>query len=494
MLVAGAIQTLVYAPFSYWPLGLISAGVAFFLLHNARKKESLILGWLYGFGIFGTGASWVYISINTYGNAPVPLAIFLTFLYVAFLSFFTVFQFFIYQHAQPKQANFLAALLFASTWVITDWFRSWFLTGFPWLYLGHSHLDTFLAGLAPVGGVHALTWCSVFTGAAVIVAMKSKNNLQRALPVATTVAIWTLSWWLQSINWTEVDDQTTLTVAIAQGNVPQELKWDPEYRMQTILTYQQLSDNYWGSDIILWPETAIPILLDQASSVTEPLAKFALENTTTVITGIPYRAPYLENGRPVYHNSIVSLGNGDGVYHKQKLVPFGEYVPLESFLRGLIQFFDLPMSSFIAGPSNQKPLRAGEYKVSPFICYEVVYPEFVARAARDSELLVTISNDAWFGGSIGPHQHLEMAQMRALETGRYLIRGTNSGISAIVNAKGQITARSIQFEEATLSGTVHPASGSTPFMTMLSWPVLLLCFAIIAIARQTQRKRPNLAQ
>jgi apolipoprotein N-acyltransferase len=493
MLGAGALQTLAYAPFQLWPLGILSAALGFLLLKDGTAKESLKLGWLFGFGIFGSGASWVYISIHDYGAAGVPLAIILTLLYVSFLSLFTVLQFYTYQRFKPAASGFFCALLFASVWVITDWFRSWFLTGFPWLYLGHSHIDSYLSGLAPLGGVHLLTWCAVFTGATFALLWQSKlwqsklwqtsSALKRALIALPMIFIWVTAALLQQVSWTDEKHDAALTVAVAQGNIPQELKWDPEQRVQTILTYQALSDPYWSRDIILWPETAIPILLDQAESVVEPLSRFARENNNTLITGIPYRAPQLQNGRPVFHNSIIALGKGSGIYHKQKLVPFGEYVPLESWLRGLIGFFDLPMSSFSIGPAHQPPLQAGDFRISPFICYEIVYPEFVARAARQSELLVTISNDAWFGGSIGPHQHLEIARMRALETGRFLIRGTNSGISAIVDTKGKILSQSAQFEQASLIGTVIPASGNTPFMTLLSWPTLLLCFAMLGFAR-----------
>ena len=176
-----------------------------------------------------------------------------------------------------------------------------------------------------------------------------------------------------------------------------------------------------------------------------------------------------------YYNSVTALGQGSGVYHKQHLVPFGEYVPLEDLLRGLIAFFDLPMSAFSSGPADQPPLRAGPYRVAPSVCYEVVYPELVARSARNSDLLLTISNDSWFGNSIGPLQHLQMAQMRALENGRYMIRGTNNGVSAIIDQRGQIVARSEQYVEETLRGEVEVMLGNTPFGSFGVTPVIAGC-------------------
>lgn len=491
ILAAGAIQTLTYAPFKLWPFGILSAAIAFYIIRNeSKKRESTLLGWLFGFGIFGSGASWVYVSIHDHGAANMPLALLMTFLFVAFLALFHAFQFRVFYAVKPVNRSLLTAIVFSSVWILTDWFRSWFLTGFPWLYLGHGHIISPLSSLAPLGGIHTITWAVVFSGACLALLGSATSHQQRVKSLAPAITIWAIALLFGQITWTNTLTDTPMKVAVVQGNIPQELKWDPEHRVQTILTYQALSNNYWGYDIILWPETAIPILVDQATTITEPLAKFAKENKTTLITGIPYQHPYKVGEPPTYHNSITSLGNGEGLYHKQKLVPFGEYVPLESMLRGLIEFFNLPMSSFSAGQDGQAPLTAGNHKVSPFICYEVVYPEFVAKAARESDLLLTISNDAWFGGSIGPHQHLEIAQMRALETGRYMIRGTNSGISAIINSKGKIVEKSPQFQEYTLSGLAYPSTGQTPFMLWLSWPILLLSLGSALISlRLTSKDR-----
>jgi len=185
-----------------------------------------------------------------------------------------------------------------------------------------------------------------------------------------------------------------------------------------------------------------------------------------------------------FHNSIMATGNGEGMYHKQKLVPFGEYVPLAGLLRGLISFFDLPMSNFTPGPDYQKPLKANGINVMPYICYEVAYPDFVAFNARNAGLLVTISNDGWFGDSIGPQQHLQMARMRALETGRYMLRGTNNGVTAIINEKGEITERIPQFERDVLTGEAYTAKGQTPYMQTGSWPVLTLAVILVVFVRE----------
>ena len=221
----------------------------------------------------------------------------------------------------------------------------------------------------------------------------------------------------------------------------------------------------------------MPNYYQRARGFLDPIDRRADANQTTLFVG----APYLGEEDGSYHNSVIALGQGQGVYHKQRLVPFGEYVPLEGLLRGLIDFFDLPMSAFSPGPADQPPLRAGPYRVAPFICYEVVYPELVARAARQADVLLTISNDSWFGRSIGPLQHLQIARMRALENGRYMIRGTNNGVSAIIDQRGRIVARTEQFVEATLAGDVEVMLGNTPFSSFGVIPVVSACVVTLAL-------------
>jgi apolipoprotein N-acyltransferase len=226
-----------------------------------------------------------------------------------------------------------------------------------------------------------------------------------------------------------------------------------------------------GHDIVVWPEAAIPNIYQRTRSYLDPIARRSALTDTTLILGIPNRPA----GEERIYNSVVALGHGEGRYLKRRLVPFGEYVPLEYYLRGMIDFFDLPMSFMSSGPEGQAPLRAGAFRIAPSICYEVVYPDLVAAGARDAELLVTVSNDSWFGRSIGPLQHLQMARMRALENGRYLIRGTNNGVSAIIDHRGQLLASTGQFVEASLVGEVMPMLGRTPFASFGSIPVVAGC-------------------
>lgn len=484
LVVAGALQTLTFSPFHFWWLGPVSMLLILLVTIPLRANRLFLAGLLTGLGLFGSGASWVYISISEFGNTPIPVAVLLTAAFVAVLALFPALAFWFWGKL-AKGSAVRRLILFPAIWILGDWLRGWLLTGFPWLYLGTAHTDGPLAGLAPVVGVHGLTFLIAASGAAIFAAgwLITKQRHASAGIVAVAVLIpWLAAPALNRVDWTDISTEPT-SVAAMQGNIPQQIKWDPEFLKDQIVAYLGMTEPYWDTDLILWPETAIPIPQDQAGKIIDHIEENLGENST-LITGIPWYGFSERAGGFTYHNSIMAIGNGEGMYHKQKLVPFGEYVPLEGVLRGLIGFFDLPMSSFTRGPENQSPLTANGTKVMPFICYEVAYPDFLARNAVNSDLLLTISNDGWFGDSVGPLQHLQIARMRALETGRYMIRGTNNGVTAIIDNKGQITARIPQFERAVLTGEVFKASGSTPYMTTASWPVLTLALILIVFVRE----------
>ncbi|MEY3008151.1 MAG: apolipoprotein N-acyltransferase, partial [Pseudomonadota bacterium] len=360
-----------------------------------------------------------------------------------------------------------------------------FLTGFPWVFLGYGYIDTPLAGFAPIGGVFLLSFmaCAITCTFATGLIRKSKPLIGVSLGLALTSAI--AGHTLSSVEWTAPRGETR-TVAIVQPNTPQELKWNPRYYQQILSNLERLNAQAASGDIIIWPEAAVPRYLHNAEADLESIKNRAGELNQALITGIPFANRALKQS----HNSITVLSGGEGLYHKQRLVPFGEYVPLEFALRGLIDFFDLPMSSFSKGKPFQSPLWAQGQIISPSICYEVVYPDFVARNARASDWLLTISNDSWFGDSIGPIQHLQMAQMRALETQRYLVRGTSNGISAIINERGAIQAQTEQFVATVLRGEVESRTGSTPFMQAGSTPIIVLSLIALLYAR---RRNPTSA-
>ena len=465
---AGALVTLSLAPYKLWPAGLLSCALLAWLLSTCTPRQALWRGWLYGLGMFGSGVSWVYVSIHVHGYAPVPLAATLTGLFCAGLALFhALFGLLYVRFIRPLPGGMLMG--FPLLWVLFEWLRSWILTGFPWLLLGYAHVETPIAGWAPIVGVFGLSFVCAITGVCAFLAWRSRQPVAVATYGVIVLTLWAGGAVLKPIQWVARASEQPLSTAIYQPNVPQEHKWDRQYYYPILRQLEEGTIPLLGHDIVVWPEAAIPNYYQNARSFIDPIAAQASMTDTTLVTGIPYRP----EGTQHYHNSILALGGGTGVYHKQRLVPFGEYVPLEGVLRGLIAFFDLPMSAFTAGPTGQSPLQAGAYRMAPYICYEIVYPDLVASTASNADLLITISNDSWFGESIGPLQHLQMAQMRALENGRYLIRGTNNGVSAIINHRGQIVKASEQFIETTLVGEVETMLGKTPFGSFGSWPVVI---------------------
>lgn len=469
---AGALVTLSLAPFDIWPAGILSCALLVWLLSTCEPRQALWRGWLYGVGMFGTGVSWVYVSIHVHGYAPIPLAVLLTSLFCGGLALFPALFAWLYtRYVRPLPGGMLMG--FPLLWVLFEWLRSWILTGFPWLILGYAHSDTPIAGWAPILGVFGLSFICAVSGSCAFLAWRSRQPIAIATYSVIIVTLWIGGGVLKPIQWVAKASEQPLSVAIYQPNVAQEQKWDRRYYYPILTQLESNSLPLLGHDILVWPEAAIPNYYQNARDFLDPIAESAAAAETTLITGIPYRP----EGSMQYHNSILALGTGQGAYHKQRLVPFGEYVPMEGALRGLIAFFDLPMSAFSAGPKNQQPLQAGGFRVAPYICYEIVYPDLVAQTARNADLLITISNDSWFGDSIGPLQHLQMAQMRALENGRYLIRGTNNGVSAIINHRGEVVAATDQFVETSLSGEVEAMLGNTPFGSFGSIPIIIGCGA-----------------
>lgn len=476
VLLAGALFPLGLAPLSIWPLIPVSLALLVLLLEGQTPGRSFWRAFWYGMGLNGVGVSWVYVSIHFYGGTPMWLALLGTVGFVGFLSVLYALPFWAYSRFNLDR---YALLTFPAIWVLLEWSKSWFLSGFPWLWAGYGFVDSPLAGLAPVAGTLGLSLVAAVSAVLLRWIFKSEN-LKRTPALVALAAIVGLCWGLGQLEWTQPVLDKTRKVALIQGNIPQEQKWDPKYRKKIINTYTGFTEKSWDADFILWPEAAYPVFYHQALKTITSLDIRASEKEVAIVSGAARWEPK-DNGINHYYNSIFVIGNGDGVYNKQKLVPFGEYVPMGSLIRGLIPFFDLPMSDFNEGSADQAPLLANGMLFSAFICYEIVYPELVRTQARDKDFLVTISNDAWFGRSWGPLQHFEMARMRALETGKYLLRGTNTGVTAIIDHKGNVQSQLPQFQEGVLKGVVYGTEGQTPFVRFGHWPVLGLSFVLLIV-------------
>jgi apolipoprotein N-acyltransferase len=479
-ILAGAIMPYAFAPYYMGTVSILSCALFLVALVKQRPARAFLIGGVYGLAMFGFGTNWVYVSIHNYGNAPPVLAAVITALFVMILALYPAILGALLNKFFPKDTATRNLLAFPTLWVILEILRGWVLTGFPWLYLGYTQSGTHLRAFAPIASVWAVSWSVVFVAAVLFMFLnyyyQAENKPKKRYGlVLAMVAIWALAFGLDKIIWTVQTDKK-LDVALVQGNIAQLMRWDPQAITNIVATYETLTQDALNSDLIVWPEAAIPVPLPESLSLFKTMDTLTKAHHTALIAGVPTELA----DKTHYYNSLVAVGMASGIYHKEYLVPFGEYVPLEKYLRGLIGFFNLPMSSIVPGPSDQNLLIAQGYKIAPAICYEIAYPFFVQKMAQNADFILTVSNDAWFGTSIGPAQHLEIAEWRAWETGKYVIRATNTGFTAVINAEGTIAAIAPQFEPQVLHAEVFQTVGQTPWVRYGMWPLLgTLAFLLI---------------
>jgi apolipoprotein N-acyltransferase len=490
-LLGGLSLTLSFAPYGLWGLGLISVATLAWCLHQCSAKAGFFLAWCYGIGVYLSGASWIYVSIHVYGYAPLPLAAALTLIFCVAMGLFFAIPFGLHCRFRQNKGAAYSILGFTGVWLSTEWLRSWLFTGFPWLFLGHGHTDSVLSPLLPVIGSSGVSLIIAFTAVSTVALVKNSADKARSAHSrqvsASAITLCLLIMWasaplLKNQEWVNVPDAPPLKVAAIQANISQEDKWNPNNLHQTLQSYTAMSEPLWEDhDLIIWPEAAIPGFYHNFQPFMQALNNKAKANNSALLTGIPVHTDAGES-----HNAVVLL-NGEGqrgtqLYYKQRLVPFGEYVPLQGLLNGLLTLFKLPLSDFRPGPSGQDNFRIGQWQITPAICYEITYDQLVAQSAKTANAIITVSNDAWFGHSIGPKQHMQIARIRAMENAKPVIRSTGSGITALIDHKGRVTTQIPSFKRFALSGEVRPTEGSTPFAESKGYPVLLFMFLAIGIS------------
>lgn len=474
--VSGALITLSFAPFSFWPLTIASLVVFALLLKEQGFRTILLRSFAFGVGFYGAGIHWIYTSIHNFGGASPLFAAFLVLCFACFMAVLFCIPFYVYAK-WFRNHRFALALALPACWMLGEWVRTWLFTGFPWLFLGYAHLDTWLAGWAPVAGVISISFVLVLTAGVIadwLWNVKGRARDPYFIGIScVAVLLWIAGAVLKTVTWAEPDARP-INVAMVQPNVDQSIKlrFNDESTAATLNQLRDLSQDLWTNDWVIWPEAAIPtnLTFHDALPFLENINKQAAVNEAALFTGVIYE----DRNKRKYYNSIVGLGNGYGFYHKRRLVPFGEYVPFEDHLRGLIEFFNLPTSFIHLGPQEQHGLIANGVRITPAVCYEIVYPDLIATSAKETQVLLNVNNLGWFLDSIQSKQFMQMAQMRALETGRYLVYSTNNGPSAIIDNKGNILSQSDSFKTQTFTGTIYPVTDWTPFMIVTSGPVVIL--------------------
>ncbi len=481
---AGAFAVLGFAPFSLFPLAVAALALFYETLHRGSPRAGFWRGYAFGLGLMGFGVAWIRISLNEFGNLDAWLADLLMLVFVAAMALYYGLVGWLTRRLDRGPVWTGPVLLFPGIFVLLEWLRGWLFTGFPWLTLGNSQIDGPLAGLAPVAGVYGVSLAAAVSGG-LLWGLVRWGGRPRAGAAIGLLALWLAGAGLQQIEWTRAAGPP-ITASVLQANVPQAIKWDPQARLGIMESYVDLTLDHLGSDLILWPETAIPDFLHQVRTVLiDPLAQRARESGSEIVMGIPVLDPDSDR----YYNALVSLGSQEDIYAKRHLVPFGEFLPFKGWLGPLARLFEVPMSDFSAGDDPRPLLAVGDYSAGASICYEDAFPGEVVQALPEAAFLISVSNDAWFGDSLAPHQHLEIARMRAVETGRYLVRATNTGISAIVDHRGRVLGTVPSFVRGAYTDAVEVRSGATPFVRVHNWLAILLALVLAAAAVLMGRRR-----
>jgi len=512
---AGAAAVAGFAPVGISALAVLAPAVLMLLWQRAgNPAQATLLGFAFGLAHFGVGVSWVYVSLHDIGMMPAPLAAIATLLFCAILALYPAGVGWLrgWLQARWRIGNVAAALLLVpALWALAEWLRGWVFTGFPWLALGYAQSDSPLSGYAPLVGVYGVSFATMLAAGLVVTVIGLPSRRSRAVATAAFAILYVAGFALKQVAWT-TPEGPPVSVALAQGNVPQSLKFEPGRFESTLETYRRLVAS-GSAELTVLPETALPRFLDLIpAEYLASLEQLARERKGNILLGAPRRHAVDTPGKSGkvgtsgagdtsgtrdtsdtsgtvdYTNSVVSLGTAPRqAYAKTHLVPFGEFIPPGfGWVLGILH---IPLSDFARGAANPQPMQLGpNLRVAVNICYEDAFGAEIARQLPAATLLVNASNVAWFGDSLAPDQHLQISRLRAMETGRYMLRATNTGATAIIDERGRVTARLPAFTEGLLQGRAQPFTGATPFVRFGDAPILALCILILAATWLARRR------
>jgi apolipoprotein N-acyltransferase len=487
-ILAGAVLPLAFAPYEQLWIAPLSYAVLLYLWSDATPRRAVGLGFAFGCASFGIGTYWTYIAVRIVGQAPVFVGVALTVGLTVVLAAFIALAGWIAARGFRTRGAVAWLVTLPALFVLTEWLRGWLFTGFGWLAAGYSQTDSWLMGYAPLAGVHAISWAVLVTAGALLT-LALGTNRARAAAAAVVTAVWAGGWALRGIEFTEARERP-LSVALAQGAIAQSTKYEPEQLRPTLQLYAELTRQSAGADLVVWPEAAIPVLMEYVPEYVAGVQNLAKQQGSTLLIGAMRLPPGAESSE-TFQNILVALTDERQVYVKRHLVPFGEFYPVPDFIREWMKLSNLPTNDAIPGAADQPPLDAAGERIGVMICYEDVFGAEQLHYLPDATLLVNVSNDAWFGDSFAAHQHLQIARVRAAEAGRYMLRATNTGVTAVIDAHGRLVETLPQFHAGLLEQTAYGYTGATPYARVGNWLVVGIALGMLVVAGVTAflRKR-----
>ena len=481
-LLCGLVFSFGFAPFDLWLLSILSLVLLLTLL-NDSNRDVFLIGYFFGFGMWVTGISWLYVSIHYHGNVNVYGSILIILLFIAILALYSGLLFLLNNYFRKHSPKNLFFLTLPASWVIIELLRSYLFTGFPWLISGTMLANTVIDGFTPIIGAQGNTFFLILIATLVFQTFyKAKEKSSALFPLIVLLLIIPSSFFFKSIEWTSEENE--IQVSVYQPNLTLEDKWSQFGVIKSEGMIERAIDNANHGELIVFPETALILAEKDNQSFLDRIRYKSFNKDITLISGIIER-----EDNSTIRNRLQAFGSINTFYDKVKLVPFGEFIPFEGYLGDFLDIIGLNLTNTIPGEAI-KPINTGKLRISPSICYEIAFDELIRKTAKDSNVLLTISNDTWFGESIGPIQHLEIAQNRALEHKKPLIRSTNSGISAIISKDGEIIEKQDYFEEKLLKIKLMLYSGNTFYSNYGNLPlyVFLAFYISFLLLRRTFKK------
>ena len=470
----GAFAVLAFAPFYFFPAAILSLiGIIYLWLKADSAHAAFRLGFQFGLGLYVIGIYWIYISLHDFGGMPWWFAGFSTFCLCAFMALFVGLVGYL-----SKRFGFII-ISAPVLWGLSDWVRSWIFTGFPWLTLGYSQVPhSPLAGYMPIVGVYGVSVITALIAAIIAYWLANRNvsAIFKRNAIISLILVLAAGNVLKLVEWTTPLGKPVNT-ALIQGNIAQDTKWSADTAQNTINTYINLATQSKAQLIVL-PETALPVISSRLDpSITDLLNNHAMQNNGDIIVGMVE----LNEKTDEYFNSAFSFGTAPTqTYAKNHLVPFGEYIPLKQVFDWIYRdWLNMPLSDLSRGGAYQTPMQLGDQKVAVNVCYEDVFGEEIIHQLPAATLLVNISNDAWYGKSYAADQHMQFSQARALETGRMMLRATNTGATAAIDTHGYVIAHAPHDVQTTLNVIAQGYTGSTPYVRWGNWPFIVFCFAAL---------------